>query len=160
MKASLIAVRIAPKKAALVAAMVRGLPALEAIAMLARTQKKGARLIEALLKSAVAHAEHNDKQQAENLDIKTLKVDKAQSYRRGIPMARGRQRPIRKFLSHIVLELGVRGAEEASKAQKGKKSAPKASQEAKKSVKGVGSKKAKEKKSSRSSDSSVSSSSL
>ncbi|MDD5026631.1 MAG: 50S ribosomal protein L22 [Candidatus Peribacteraceae bacterium] len=159
MKASLIAVRIAPKKAALVAAMVRGLSAAEAIAMLARTQKKGARLIEALLKSAVANAEHNDKQQAENLIIKTLKVDKAQSYRRGVPMARGRQRPIRKFLSHIVLELGVRG-EEDLKSKKSKKSAPKASQEAKKSVKGVGSKKAKEKKSSRSSDSSVSSSSL
>jgi large subunit ribosomal protein L22 len=128
MKASLHSARIAPKKANIIAALVRGMPVLAAIAALERTHKKAARLVEDLLRSAVANATHNDKQDAEHLYIKTIIVNQGTALRRGVPMARGRMRPMKKFLSHIDVVLGVvvpsgeagaaEGATGASQAQK------------------------------------------
>jgi len=106
MKATLRSVRIAPKKANLVAKMVRGMSVKDAVNSLELTNKKAARLLEQLVKSAMANASHNDKQDADNMIIKTLIVNKAQAYHRGIPMARGRVRRIRKFMSHITVTLG------------------------------------------------------
>ncbi|MDD5751686.1 MAG: uL22 family ribosomal protein, partial [Candidatus Peribacteraceae bacterium] len=70
---------------------------------------------EAVLKSAVANAVHNSKQREEDLVIKTIIVNQGQAYRRGVPMARGRTRPMRKFLSHLEIVLGVGTAEDGSK---------------------------------------------
>ncbi len=133
MKAHLNSARIAPKKANLIAKMVRGMPVGKAMIALQHTHKKGARMIEQLLKSAIANAEHNDKQDGTVLVIKTLVVNQGTSYRRAIPKARGAVRPIQKFLSHISLTLGI--AEE--KMEKAKKSEKAPSQTAKKSVKSL-----------------------
>lgn len=131
MKASLHSVRIAPKKANLVAGMVRGLTVADAQVCLQRTNKKAARILEELLASAVANAHHNDNQDPSTLIITSLVVNKAQSYHRGVPMARGRVRPMRKFLSHISLTLGVSGVpaepQEAQDASSPKSSAKKKS---------------------------------
>jgi large subunit ribosomal protein L22 len=140
MKAYLRSVRIAPKKAGLIASMVRGMPVRDAMHALQHTHKKGARIIEQLLKSAIANAEHNDKQDAGNLIIKTIIVNQSMGYRRGVPMARGRVRPMTKFLSHIDLTLGVAGAEDGLRkskriAKREGKAAPTASQTAKNTVK-------------------------
>lgn len=112
MKAYLRSARIAPKKANIIAKMVRGMTVSTAMEALANTHKKGARMVEELLKSAVANAEHNDKQDSSKLVIKTIVVNQSMGYRRGVPMARGRMRPMTKFLSHISLTLGIAGAEE------------------------------------------------
>src|SRR3990167_5941790 len=122
MKASLHAVRIAPKKANLICKMIRGLTASEAMHVLERTNKKAARLLEELLSSAMANASHNDKQDAQTLVIRSLIVNQGEAYHRGVPMARGRVRPMRKFLSHIELVLGLpEDEEEGRKGRKGKK---------------------------------------
>ncbi len=109
MQASAQSVRIAPKKANLIARMVRGLSVPEAMEQLRRTNKKGARIVELVLRSAIANASHNDKQDAQTMVIKTIVVNQGQAYHRGMPMARGRQRPYRKFLSHIEITLGFAG---------------------------------------------------
>ena len=111
MKAFLISAKIAPKKANIIAKMVRGMSVEEALVSLERTNKKGARIIEGIIKSAAANAQNNDNQDVSGLVIRSIVVNQAQSYRRGVPMARGRTRPIRKFLSHISVVLGVEGAE-------------------------------------------------
>lgn len=111
MKAHLRSVRIAPKKANLIAKMIRGMTVEDAISSLQKTHKKAARLIEELLKSALANAVHNDKQNPSSLVITSIVVNQGQAYRRGIPKARGQVRPIRKFLSHIHVELGLAGSE-------------------------------------------------
>jgi len=135
MKAYLKAVRIAPKKASLVARMVRGMSVPDAMYALERTNKKAARLLEDLLRSAIANASHNDKQDPQMMVIKEIVVNKAQAYNRGVPMARGRIRPMRKFLSHIELSLGFAGDAPEKKASPSKvKKAPTASQTAKKPV--------------------------
>ncbi len=151
MRAYLRSARIAPKKANVIAQMVRGLTVPQALDSLEHTHKKGARMILALLKSAVANATHNDKQRMEELAIRSIVVNQAQGYRRGVSMARGRMRPIRKFLSHIEIVLGVESDD--AQALRWTKSGAKASQKAGKAVKGVASQKSKAKKSSPSSSS-------
>ena len=147
MKAYLHSTRLAPKKANLIAMMVRGMRVEEALTALEHTNKKGARLVETLLRSAVANAEHNDKQRRSNLVIKSIVVNQGTAYRRGTPMARGRMRPMNKFLSHIDLVLGIAGAEEAvsktkkKKIEKAEKSPKAASQSKKNAVKESASKK-------------------
>ncbi len=106
MKASVNSVRIAPKKANLIARLVRGLAVPDAIEALRRTHKKGARIVETLLQSAVANTSHNLKQDPQTMIVKTIVVNQGTAYHRGVPMARGRVRPMRKFLSHIEIELG------------------------------------------------------
>lgn len=107
MKAHLRSVRIAPKKANIIAKMVRGMPVHGAMEALRCTNKKGARMVEQLLRSAMANAAHNDRQTASQLVIKTIVVNQGTGYRRGVPMSRGRVRPMTKFLSHISLTLGL-----------------------------------------------------
>lgn len=130
MKAILRSARIAPKKANIIAKLVRGMPVEAAVILLERTHKKAARMIEELVKSAMANASHNDRQDVSQLVIRQIFVTQGQSLRRGVPMARGRMRPMRKFMSHIRLELGVRApeGEEAKKpSTKAKKSVDSAS---------------------------------
>ncbi len=134
MKASVHSVRIAPKKANLIAKLVRGMTVPEAMEQLRRTNKKAARIIELLLRSAIANSSHNDKQDAQMMVIKTIVVNQGQAYRRGMPMARGRQRPFKKFLSHIDITLGF-PEEEKSKTKKIAKKSSEPSQKAKTRVK-------------------------
>jgi len=143
MKAYLHSVRIAPKKANLIAHLVRGLSVREAITSLQHTHKKGARIVEKLIKSAVANAEHNDKQDASLLVIKTIVVNQAQAYKRGVPKARGQVRPVSRFMSHIEVTLGIAEHDEGEKkpAKTAKKTTTSASQKKENAVKKSSSKK-------------------
>jgi large subunit ribosomal protein L22 len=107
MKAHLRSIRIAPKKANLVAGLIRGVQVRDAVHILKRTPKKAARIIEALLQSAIANAVHNDRQNVDHLIVHKLIVNQAGAHHRGVPMARSRVRPIRKFMSHITMTLSV-----------------------------------------------------
>ncbi len=122
--------RLAPKKANIMAKMVRGMTVPDATELLRNTTKKSARLFEAVLRSAVANAEHNFKQNAQSMIVKTVVVNQGTAYRRGTPMARGRVRPLRKFLCHIAITLGF--ANESSPAKILKESAKKSAPVAKK----------------------------
>ena len=106
MKATAHSVRLAPKKANLIALMVRGMSVPDAVEALRLTHKKGARIVEKLLRSAMANASHNDKQNPQQMIIKSIVVNQGTAYRRGMPKARGQTRPFRKFLSHIDVVLG------------------------------------------------------
>ena len=107
MKAYLYSARIAPKKANLIATLVRGLTVEEALTQLEKTNKKGARFLEKLIASAAANAVHNDKQVRSQLVVREVVVNQGMGMRRGVPMARGRIRPMRKFMSHIEVTLGL-----------------------------------------------------
>jgi len=140
MKAYLDSVRIAPKKANLIARLVRGMPVPDAVESLRRTHKKGARIIEKLLRSAIANASHNDKQDPQMMVVKSIVVNQGQAYKRGMPKARGQTRPFRKFLSHIEITLGlpsdaIVAKTEKAASKKNAKSAGSASQAAKKPAK-------------------------
>ncbi len=105
MKAILRQTRISPKKANLVAALVRNKKALDAIDILRFTQKKGAPIIKKVLQSAIANATNNYKQAKEELYLKEVIVTEGPTYKRSVPVSRGRMHPILKRTSHITVKL-------------------------------------------------------
>lgn len=105
MKAHLRQTRISPKKANLIAQMVRRMKASEAIDILAFTPKKAAPLLKKLIESAMANAENNFKQEKNTLHIKEIIVTEGPTYKRRNPISRGRSHPILKRTSHITVIL-------------------------------------------------------
>lgn len=118
MKATLRNVRIAPKKANLVAELVRGKNAIEATRLLKFTPKKGAKILYKLINSALANAENNFSENKNSLVIKEIKVSKGLRLKRFIPVSRGRAHPLQKDSSHIHVILGTEIADAEKPAKK------------------------------------------
>ena len=93
--------RISPQKCRLVADMVRGQQVGQALAVLAYTPKKGARIVRKLLESAIANAEQNLGADIDELKISRIEVDAAPVTKRFHARAKGRGNRIVKRLSHI-----------------------------------------------------------
>ena len=77
--ATLRGVRLSAQKGRLVADQIRGLPVDRALSVLAFSPKKGARIIKKVLESAIANAEHNDGADIDELTVKTIYIDKAET---------------------------------------------------------------------------------
>jgi len=103
-KAKLKFTRIAPRKARLVADLIRGKKSEEALNILTFTPKAAARIIVKLLKSAVANATQK-KIDVDRLYVKTIMVDQGPTMKRFMPRALGRATTIRKRTSHITIVL-------------------------------------------------------
>ena len=102
-------VRVAPRKAGLVASLIRGKNVNEAVSILSFTRKKAAGLFQGLLKSAIANAEENHQVvDIDDLYIKTILVDCGAVWKRQRPRARGMASPIRKRTSHLTIVLNER----------------------------------------------------
>ncbi len=129
MKSLLKNTRISPKKANLVAGLVRGVMVEDALAQLKFTPKKAARLLYKAIDSAAANAENNLKQNRSNLYIKEIIVTKGPTYKRGVPVSRGRQHPIMKRTAQIRVTVDVMSGASTKKASKAKK-APKSNPQA------------------------------
>ena len=104
--ATLRGVRLSAQKGRLVADQIRGLPVGRALDVLTFSPKKGARIIKAVLLSAIANAEHNDGADIDELKVKTIYVDKAESLRRFTARAKGRGNTILKQTCHIHVVVG------------------------------------------------------
>lgn len=128
MKALLKNTRVSPKKANLVAGLVRGVMVEDALAQLKFTPKKSARLLYKAIASAAANAEHNLKQNRSNLYVKEIVVTKGPTFKRGVPVSRGRQHPILKRTAQIRVTVDVK-APAAVKAKKTSKRVAKAAPE-------------------------------
>jgi ribosomal protein L22 len=98
-------VRLAPRKARLVADQVRGLPIEDALALLRFSSRGAARDIRKLIESAAANAEANHDLVADDLMIKDIHVDEGPTLRRYRPRALGRATRINKRTSHIAVAL-------------------------------------------------------
>ena len=105
-KAILRGVRLSAQKGRLVADQIRGLPVEQAINVLSYSPKKGAVIIKKVLLSAIANAEHNDGADVDELKVKTIYVDKAESLRRFTARAKGRGNVILKQTCHIHVVVG------------------------------------------------------
>ncbi|MCR6104824.1 50S ribosomal protein L22 [Salipaludibacillus agaradhaerens] len=98
-------VRIAPRKVRLVADLIRGKEIGEAISILRHTPKKASPVIEKLLNSAMANAEHNYEMEPDNLVVSQAYVDEGVTLKRFRPRAMGRASRINKRTSHITVVL-------------------------------------------------------
>src|SRR5262249_57341923 len=104
-RASARFVRVAPRKARLVANQVRGLQIDDARSLLAFSSRGAAADIRKLIDSAAANAENNHELVADDLLIKEINVDEGPTLRRYRPRALGRATRINKRTSHIAVAL-------------------------------------------------------
>lgn len=97
--------RLAPRKARIIADLIRGKDVNTAINSLRFLNKAGAREFFKLLVSAVANAEDQGESDIDNLVVSKVYVDQGPTLGRWRPRAQGRGTRIQKKTSHITLEL-------------------------------------------------------
>ena len=104
-RASAKYVRMAPRKARLVADQVRGMSVPEAKTLLEFSIRGAARDIGRLIDSAAANAENNHELVADDLRIADIRVDEGPIIKRWRARARGRATRINKRTSHVSVAL-------------------------------------------------------
>jgi len=104
-KAVLKYLRVSPRKARLVADLVRGKTAQYAMDALKFTNRAASAPIRKLIESAVANAENNHGLDADILWVKELTVDPGPTLKRFMPRAQGRAYMVRKRTSHVSVVL-------------------------------------------------------
>ena len=104
-KASARYVRIAPRKARLIADQVRGMHIEKARALLQFSPRGAAKDIHKLIDSAASNAENNHDLIGDEMRVSSITVDEGPTLRRFRPRAMGRATPINKRTSHIRVAL-------------------------------------------------------
>ncbi|MBP2002638.1 large subunit ribosomal protein L22 [Paenibacillus shirakamiensis] len=102
-KAHARSIRIAARKVKLVVDLIRGKQVGDAIAILRHTPKAASPVVEKLLNSAIANAEHNYSLDVNKLVISEVFVNQGPTMKRFRPRAMGRASRINKRTSHITL---------------------------------------------------------
>lgn len=93
--------RISPQKVRLMADLIRGKYADEALNILRYRPNRGARMLEKVLKSALANAEDRRAPNLGDLVVVDVRVDGGPMTKRMRPRARGMSHVIKKRMSHI-----------------------------------------------------------
>ncbi len=96
-------VRISPKKVQQVINLIRNKSVNEALLKLRFLPKKAAKIVEKVLKSAIANAENNFNMDVDKLYVHRIFVDQGPMMKRIRPRAMGRAYLIRKRTSHITV---------------------------------------------------------
>jgi large subunit ribosomal protein L22 len=102
-KANARYIRIAPRKVQLIMDLIRGKEVGEAIAILRHTSKSASPVVEKVLNSAIANAEHNYSMDPNKLVISEAYANPGPTMKRFRPRAMGRASRINKRTSHITL---------------------------------------------------------
>ena len=104
-KAILKFVRVSPRKARLVVDLIRGRKVGEALNLLKFTRRRAAKIVEKVLKSALANATHKEIGDVDDLKVSKAYVDGGPMEKRIQPTAMGRAWAIHKRMSHITIVL-------------------------------------------------------
>ena len=99
--------RIAPRKARLIADLIRGMRIDQALTELEFSKKRAAWYFKAVLKTAIANAEEDDAN-VQNLYVAESRVDEGPTIKRWRPKDRGRAHPILKRTSHLIIAVDER----------------------------------------------------
>ena len=106
--------RQSPYKMRLVIDEIRGKPVNDALAYLQFSKKHAAKQIEKVLRSAVANAEYQSREDTgvdvDDLFVKLAVVNEGPKLKRFTPAAMGRATPIIKRTSHVEIVVAERGA--------------------------------------------------
>lgn len=107
-KATARMVRIAPRKSRLVVDLIRGKQVGEALSILRFSTQGAADVIEKVLMSAIANAEHNYDMDVEELVVSEAYVNEGATLKRFRPRAKGSASPINKRTSHITVVVSAK----------------------------------------------------
>ena len=98
--------QISPRKVRSLADLVRGKFADDALDILRYQPQRGARLLEKVIRSALANAEDLRAPNLGELMVLDVRVEQGPMFRRLQPKARGMASVIKRRMSHIRVELG------------------------------------------------------
>jgi large subunit ribosomal protein L22 len=111
-------IRVSPRKLNLVAAMIRGRPAQDAVAQLTFSKKRIAGTVKKTLESAIANAENNHRLDVDQLVVSRAEVGRSIVMKRFHARGRGRASRVEKWFSHLKIVVAERAeAPETAPAQ-------------------------------------------
>jgi len=94
-------IRVSPRKLNLVAAMIRGAKAQDAVATLTFSKRRIAQTVKKTLESAIANAENNHQLDVDRLVVTHAEVGRAIVMKRFMARGRGKSSRIEKWFSHL-----------------------------------------------------------
>jgi large subunit ribosomal protein L22 len=94
-------IRVSPRKLNLVAGLIRGRKAQDAIATLAFSKRRIAGTVKKTLESAIANAENNHQLDVDRLVVSKAEVGRAMVMKRFAARGRGRAARVEKWFSHL-----------------------------------------------------------
>jgi large subunit ribosomal protein L22 len=94
-------IRVSPRKLNLVAAMIRGRGAQDAVATLTFSKRRIAQTVKKTLESAIANAENNHRLDVDQLVVARAEVGRAVVMKRFHARGRGRASRVEKWFSHL-----------------------------------------------------------
>jgi len=96
---------LSAQKARLVGDQIRGLPVEQALNILKFSSKKAAGIVEKVLESAIANAEHNESADIDELVVSSVFVNEGRTLKRVRARAKGRANHILKRSCHITVKV-------------------------------------------------------
>ena len=94
-------IRVSPRKLNLVAALIRGRRAQDAVATLTFSKRRIAQTVKKTLESAIANAENNHRLDVDQLVVSRVEVGRAVVMKRFHARGRGRSSRVEKWFSHL-----------------------------------------------------------
>ena len=110
-------IRVSPRKLNLVAAMIRGKKAQDAVAQLTFSKRRIAGTVKKTLESAIANAENNHSLDVDRLVVSRAEVGRAAVMKRFHARCRGKSSTIEKWFSHLKIVVAEQVVAEAAEAQ-------------------------------------------
>ena len=96
-------IRVSPMKLNLVAAMIRGAKAQDAVATLTFSKRRIAQTVKKTLESAIANAENNHQLDVDRLVVAKAEVGRSMVMKRFAARGRGKSSRIEKWFSHLTI---------------------------------------------------------
>jgi len=108
---------VSPRKLNLVAAMIRGKKAQDAVAQLTFSKRRIAGTVKKTLESAIANAENNHSLDVDRLVVARAEVGRASVMKRFHARGRGKSSTIEKWFSHLKIVVAEQVVAEAAETQ-------------------------------------------
>jgi large subunit ribosomal protein L22 len=104
-------IRVSPRKLNLVAALIRGRSAQDAVATLTFSKRRIAQTVKKTLESAIANAENNHQLDVDRLVVARAEVGRAIVMKRFHARGRGRASQVEKWFSHLKIVVAEKSPE-------------------------------------------------
>ena len=105
-------IRVSPRKLNLVAGLIRGRSAQDAVATLTFSKRRIAQQVKKTLESAIANAENNHQLDVDRLIVTRAEVGRSVVMRRFHARGRGRAARVEKWFSHLKIVVAERAQDE------------------------------------------------
>jgi large subunit ribosomal protein L22 len=104
-------IRVSPRKLNLVAALIRGRAAQDAVATLTFSKRRIAQTVKKTLESAIANAENNHQLDVDRLVVSRAEVGRSVVMKRFHARGRGRASQVEKWFSHLKIVVAEKTAD-------------------------------------------------